>query len=335
MATTVAELVKGIFLQDLDTGIKGMSDVIDYLSENNIQTTDNTTIKRNVDHDTNAFHLVDKYGDTTASSSANTSNLADRSYYEDTYDMAYSQQIQFVIPKDMLYRYTGVPAETLKAVGNTVSATTLDSIVEGLRPEFNKLVEKAKQKRRDEVTALLKGLGAGATASVLPLGEEAVDISSGRPNFFTYTNKLSAALDASEWKKCVNIFASNQKDVRNHDFKTSKPIILLHASDFSLAESIVLPNLSVNTNNRTAGNSLGQIQAIGVYGDSSHSDDYVALGENHTIHRVAFVSAGNQLTNGLDFRLYAKENGSLVIEVWDRSEMVVDSPIDIVKSIVA
>lgn len=335
MAITVKQFIEGIFLEEVKIALSQIQDPIDFLNSK-IVYSDTETIVRQIPIDVSAVTRVDKYGD--ISGTAHKASYADRTYADDTYTMPYSNVVQFTIPFDRLYEF-GLTKEMLSQPEDSLSAQNLAKFSEKAREEFAKLIRKILRNRKAEMVTALKELEAATHGARKPLGCEIVDVVGTRSTYWPYTNQLSTALDEDSYKVAVDVFASAQKTVDGADFGASRPVMLLHASSYTLAESIHLPELSVNELYRTPGGSIemkaGSVKAVGVYGDSDNQDDWICLGADHQIYRKAMRDPFNGETNGIITRFYVSEdNGEVVFEVRDRSVVVIDSPIDILKSVV-
>jgi len=338
---TVRELMEGILLQDVNEGLSTFVDPIDILSESNVILTDTRDILRKRDIDANAVTAVDKYGDSTGAAGVDTANDQDQTFASDQYTIGFSQIIKFEVPRDQFYRY-GINEAMLNMDGEALDDDTFVNIINGLSTKIHSLTMKMNKHRKDQVRTLLANLGtAGASASQKPFGFLPVDVAGSRLTAWNYTNKLSAALDASEYDAAVDILAGYQKNAYNIEYGQSRPIILLHSSKFSLASKIHLPNISVNILNRNSGDAVAVApsevtgtKAVGVYNDTAHVNDWILLGANHKIYRRAMAQVNDLNNNGLTARIYVKENGTMVFELRNESEMVCDSAIDIIKSIV-
>jgi len=344
MAVDVKQQLELIAMQELVEGVSGIRDIVDVLSEEKIVSTQKLTVNRFTDKDGNVVTTADKYG---AMASTYIANYEDRTYVKDEYRFPQSDGIAFVIPRDALQLFN-ISKEMVNGSGTKVANNVMMSIGNALAPELRKLISDMKDARRAQVRYLLSTLDAPTLDWQKPLGLNPVDEASNRTTGqWAYDNKLDAALTVAEFKLAVNILQGKQKNVRNSDYMTSKPVMLLHNSDFSLAESIMLPNLSVNTLHRTAGDSILperlSVKACDVYNGSDNTDNWILLGMNHKIYRMAFVTPLGEATNGLSVDVewipatlanVGKKEAGLRITLYDRSIMVCDSAIDIVKAVV-
>jgi hypothetical protein len=334
MAITVKQFIEGIFLEEIKIALSQVQDPIDFLNSKVVYS-DTETIVRKTAVDVSTIARVDQYGDVVGT--AHKASYVDRTYPSDTYTIPFSNIIQFSIPFDRLYEF-GLTKEMLSQNEDSLSATSLAKFSEKAREEFSKLIRKILRNRKTEMITALKELEAGTHDARKPLGCEIVDVVATRGTYWPYTNQLSTVLTEDSYKIAVDMFASSQKTVDGESYGISRPVILLHASSYTLAESIHLPDISVNELQRTAGGSIemkaGSVKSVGVYGDSDNQDDWICLGADHQIYRKAMRDPFNGETNGIVARFYVSEdNGEVVFEVRDRSVVVIDSPIDILKSV--
>ena len=342
MTVDVKQTLEKIMMNELVEGVSPITDVIDYLSEKKIVSTSKRTITRWTDKDANVLTNADKYGEMALAHSA---NYEDRTFIKDEYPIPTSDGISFVIPRDALDLF-GITPEHVTS-GKQISAPQMEAVGTAFLPEIVKLVRKVKKVRRAQVRELLSELQAPTKASQKPLGLAPVALAGARTGGqWGYTNKLAVALDKASYSTAVNILASAQKNIYDEEYMISKPLMLLHASDFSKAEEIMLPHLAINILQRTHGDSILpetlNMKMSGTYGDTGNSADWILLGENHEIYRMAVVSPLNQKTNGLSVSIEwipmteankANKQAGLRLTVYDRSFMVVDSALDIVKSV--
>jgi len=336
MATTVKEVLEGVLLQDVSNELSDVQDAIDFLSESKIKLMPQRDTIRKIGIDGNVVTAVDKYGDLVAATAD--ANYQDRTYLKDTYSMIEPTKITYTIPRQDLDLY-GITPAILSAPANSVSESQIASMSAAIKAEWDELNKgKMRTYRRKQLRDALIALGrTGQTNPCLPLGLKIVDTAGSRTTAWTFTNKGTAALTTTVYKEVVNLFVAGQYNANNREYGISSPLWLLHAADFSLAESIHLPNDSVETQKRTPGGSYVPISAksVSVYGDGTNTDDFIVLGKNHQIYRIARKDAGTASSNGLSARMYFIEsNGALRIELYNHSEIVIDSPIDIFKAVV-
>jgi len=333
MATfTVRQFLQGIVQQEMESQFSDITDVIDYLSEANTVETRDLTIHRTSGSDAGAVARVSATGVGTGTDS----NFSARSYLEDNYTLLTHKEVSLTIPFDDLGKY-GLTKEILQSDKKMTEAEAAKILSPQLYAEIVKLANKMNQFRRDEVKALLANLGATAPNYQKPFGLSMVDTAASRTTAWAFTNKLTALLTTSTYDDAVDILAGDQKNVLNQDYKVSAPMILLHSSSYSLANTIHMPDLTVNVNNRNSGDGIDTIvKAVGVYGDTANPTDWIVLGKNHTIHRVTYdLMNDGTFTNGIAVSYdWDTATNSLKLVFMDRSQMVVDSPQDIVKSIV-
>jgi len=331
---SVKQLLEGVMLQQYSLFLAEIQDLIEVLSEQKIVTTLERTVVRKIGLDDNEMTQKDQYGDYDAAGSA---NYVDRTYLKDTYDMPEPYTIDFIIPKSRWVNF-GITEAMLQLDNSILTESQILAFTDGIKEEFGKLIRKGKQFRNNQVRFLLTNLETSALAWQTPYGFAPVDIAANRTTAFSYTNEFSAALTTAQYKLAVNLFASDQKDGYNNPSPISTPLMLLHASNFSLAEEIHLPAQSVNTLYRTAGDTLLEqtqnVKSVGVYGDTVSTADWVLLGKNHQIYRKTMVDAFGRPTNGVSFGIKITDNGSLKIWMDDESIMVCDSPEDILKAVI-
>lgn len=333
---TIKQLIENIAVEEVMIEQSKILDVVDVLN-NKISYSESEHVDRLIDIDDNEVSRVDSYGD--VSGGGQDANYADRTWLDDSYKIPQSNIVSFTIPYDDLQKF-GVTAEILNRSEDEIEASSLTAFSEKINKEVAKLVRKIMVNRRTEMETALAQLGTvSATSFCKPLGLPVVADASDRADHWNYDNLLGVALDEDSYKLGVNLFASNQKNVYNEKFGASRPVIVLHSSDYSLAESLHLPQVSVNQYFRNAGGSLeSQIvgtNAVGVYSDTAHPNDWIMLGLNNQIKRKAMKSPFGKETMGITARIYFLDNGSLRLEIRDRSVVVIDSPIDVLKSIVA
>jgi len=340
MAITVKQAIEGTIIKELALEMSDVQDPIDYLNTI-IQYTDQETIVRQTSVDTRTIARVDKYGKTADDS--HIANYADRDYDSDTYTMPQSNILGFEIPYESLYRF-GFDETIMERRADELELDDENArrFSEMIKTEIRTLIREIIENRRTEMEDALRNLGtASAIAAQKPLSLPMVGDAADREDHWNYDNKLGVELDEDGYAMGVDLFATGQKNIKNQRYGTSRPIIVLHASSYTKAESIHLPMLSLRQDYLTAGGSLeplvtGGAKAVGVYNDPDHPKDWIMLGAKHTIHRKCMVSATGKQTNGITVRIYNNaEIGSIVIEVRDRSVVVIDSPIDILKSVVA
>lgn len=343
MATsiTIQQYVEGVVSDEIVAGISMIEDPIDMLNTQNIKHVDSETVNRWMYSDANVVSQSDNKGD--VSGNTHLANLRDRTYNNDTFTFPASKKIAYEIPSSMCNKF-GVTAQTL---GNSADffekdiARTNDFAAMLQEMVINPGMQKMKIESRKEVTDLFKNAGTVSAPNYQkPLGLPMVGTTSDRASYWTYDNKLTSVLSDSSMRSIVNLFANGQKNVLNQEFGMSAPMMILHSTDIALAGEVFLPETVVNANYR---NSAGYIQELaqitkkllGVYGDTDHADDFVVLGKNHKIYRLAFVSPTGKQTNGYWARVYPNlARGSLIVEIEKRSIMVIDGPEDFVKSIV-
>jgi len=341
MAVDVKEFIEKISMKELDEDLSQIKDVIEVLSEEKVLSTSDMTIVRQIGKDGSVVTTADKYGNFA---STYTANYEDRTYLKDQYTFPEFDGINITIPLTRLHLF-GLTRNMLKD-GATITNKQLMGIGEKLMPEIKKLIRKMRQKRRDQVRELLSNLQAPTQDSQKPLG--LAPVSTARTTAWAYTNQLALDLTVDNFKTAVDIFAGSQKTVNNEEYMISNPIMLMHASSYTKAEEIMLPNLSVNVLNRTPGDSILperlNIKATGVYGDTANPNDWILLGENHKIYRLAFVTPVSERTDGTfvvvewipasgNADQTGKKNSGLSITLYDKSIMVCDSALDIVKSV--
>jgi len=336
-AITIKQLIEQVFVEEVKIAASKAVDPIDVLNSRLLYSNTETYV-RQIPIDNSTVTRVDKYGDVTGTPGGEEASYADRAYADDVFTIPYSNVLRFSIPFDRLHEF-GLTREMLESPANELSAADFTAISEKMREEFTKLIRKILLNRRNEMVSALKLLQAGDHGARKPLGVEIVAEASSRPTYWNYTNQLSTALDEDSYKTCVDIFASGQKTVDNASYGASRIQMILHASSYTLAEAIHIPNLSVNELHRTPGGSLDTkeaiIPAVGVYGDSDNPDEWIALGVNHEIYRLAMKDPFNGETNGIVARMYVNvDNGKVVFEVRDRSLVMINSPVDIVKAVI-
>ena len=328
MATsyTIKQFLQGIVLKEVQNEFSDLTDVIDVLSEGNSEMTQELTSHPFAGIDAGVVTTADVDGTATAGNST----FANRTYLETSFDVNRHKEVSLTIALDNLISF-GISKDVFNSERKLSIAECESFLSPKLMSEISKLATKIKQKRRAEVVALLTNLGtASATASEKPLGLASVDTAISRTTAWAYTNKLTAVLSSSTLDHAVDIMAGNQKTVLNDVYGVSAPMMLIHASSYSLASTIFTPDITVNVNNRNSSDGIDVVmKAVGVYGDTANSDDWVLLGKNHTIHRL-LVDLGMGSEIMVTFNWDAKNN--LKMSVLDRSQMVIDSCIDIVKS---
>ena len=346
MSATVKELIEGIVLQTLSNEISKVEDCIDILSEGRLVEMKDRQVTRNIGIDGNVVTSLDKYGDLPTTNSA-LKNYQDRSYISDTYVLKEPSKIGFVIPRQDLDLY-GISKAILNAPSESLSKQDIAKLSAKIIEEWGTLrTLKMRNYRRGQLRDVLCGLGRTAldntttsatyNAPWFPLALKVIDTSALRTTAFAFTNKATAVLNTTTYKEVVNLFYSGQKNAFNTEYQLSQPLWLLHASDLVLAESIHMPNMVNETQMRTAGGTFVPVSAksCGVYGDSTNTDDWIMLGSNHQIKRIYRNDAGSTANNGLSFRMYFQEdNGALVIELYNHSEIAIDSCLDIYKAVV-
>lgn len=339
--TTIKELIEGTTLQEI---LVAQSDVQDPLDAINlmVEYVDTRHIIREIDVDTNVISTVDNYGNVV--DDAQDQNIVDRTYTGDKYDIPNSKILSFTVPYDQLQEWEITPdvlnsmADQIEVEGS--AGDNFRKFSAKINTEVAKMVRRLMVNRRTELETVMAQIGTvGATNYCKPLGLPIAADAADRPNNWNYDNLLGVALDEDSYKLGVNLFATGQKNVYNEKYGNSRPLIVLHASDFTLAESVHLPDLSVNAFFRTPGGSLEQkiigVKAVGTYGDTAHPNDWIMLGKKHQVKRKAMRSVGGKETLGFSVRAIFLDNGSFRVEVRDRSVVVIDQPIDILKSIVA
>lgn len=333
MAISILNVIEGMFIDSYKVKASMIEDPLDILARN-IRYQTQSTILKSYRVDSWSKRRLDKYGDPVGGT--HITKDADRVYTGESVDMPYSEALGFEIASDELHNW-GITKEML-SMSDEVKADDINKFAPKIVEKFVAMIREFKMGRREQIRTALKELSTSTSKARLALGTipivgEAAD----RPTYWTYTNELSTALDEDSYRTCVDMFQT-QKTIDNYDYGTSRPVMLLHSSSYSLAESIHLPDLSVNQYFRTAGGSLEQkvvaVKAVGIYGDTDHPDDWIALGPDHDISIVAMVDPFNGETEGIFARAYVKDNGNLVFEVRERIEVVINSPIDIVKSVV-
>lgn len=344
---TVKELVEGILLEKISNEISDVQDAIDILSEGRLVEMKDRQVTRHIGLDGNVVTSLDKYGDLPDTNDA-IANYQDRTYLSDTYKLKEPSKIGFEIPRQDLDLF-GISKELLNSDAESLSDADIASMVSTLKEEWGTLrTLKMRNFRRNQLITVLSGLGrttrepdytlAGYNLPWFPLELPIAGLNTARTTAWNYTNLGSAALSADTYKEVVNLFYAQQKNAYNVYFQQSKPLWLLKAQEMTLAEEIHLPQEVIETQMRTAGGTFvdASSKAIGVYYDPDHADDWIMLGANHTIKRIYRNDAGSTANNGLSMRMYVKEaNGALVIELYNHSEIAIDSPIDIFKAVVA
>jgi len=332
---TIKELLEGLAFDHIVTGlVEGSKDIIDKLSEDNIIYTDKESHFQGVGKDGNVLSTVDDYGDVAGN--VQDSNLIDRTYTTHEWTFPNEREISITIPHQKLSAY-GFDAGTL--FNAVASNEDYKQVVQGINPklkaEYDRLLEKVRTARRNDVIELLSNLQAPLHDWQKPLGLNPVDDAVNRPNNWNYTNLMSSAnLDANEFSLAVNILASRQKTITNTFFGVSTAQMLLHADNFTLAESIFAPSIAVDANQRRAGATLGDAKYASVYQDPAHPNDWIVLGYFHKIKRLAFRTiGGKEVTNGIKVEIYRNANGSITLKAYERSIIICPEPTDIVKSV--
>jgi len=329
----VKEILEGLATKQIITGLKeGKNDVIDLLSEGNVSYTNSETHFEFIGKDGNILSTVDDYGNVAGN--VHDANLVDRNYTTHEWTFPNEKKISITIPHQKLSAY-GIDSSALfNAVASKEDIMRLKTATQGISNEIDLLLEKIVTKRRNDVIELLANLQAPTHEWQKPLGLNPVDDAVNRPNSWNYTNKLSASLTRDEFKKAINILASFQKTETNTFYGVSAPKMLLHAVDYSLAEEIFAPSMSINANERRPGGTLGNERYASVYQDTAHPNDWIVLGYNHKIRRVAFRTiGGKEVDMGIKVEVYRNQNGSITLTAYERSIMYVGAPTDIIKSV--
>lgn len=330
---TMKQILQGIQTDDVENAFSNIENAIDMLSEGNTELTQDLTFQPYLGTDAAAVANVNNIGVGTGTGS----NLADRTYINTTFTLNTSKEVFLEIPFDDLGKY-GLTSEMLNSEKKYTVEEADRLISPQLRKEIKGLADKIKQKRRDEVKLLLKNLGTvSAQACEKPLGLNAVDTALSRTTAWTFDNKMAVALTTDTYDDAINLL-TDQKTALNQDYGDSAPAILIHAKDYALANTIHKPEISVNVNNRNAGEGidLSIKKTIGTYGDSVNASDWVLLGINHGIKRIAYDLMGDgTYSNGIIVIYKWTSDDSLKITIKDRSQMIITTCNDLIKSDIA
>jgi len=343
MAMTAKEIIEGVFTVEIQEGmVSANPDAVTLLSEGKQFVTTVETHKRILGLDGNVLSTV--AADGTVTSDADLAKLQDRTYTIESWDFPREERIRVSIPHEKLYQY-GINNSTLGAsISTEVDMAAVNNVINGLDAEKKKLLRKVKSSRRAQVVHLLSTLEAPTLAWQKTIdGKACVATAAARPDFYTYTNSLAlTTLDRAGFNEALDILASSQKNIENDDFERGDFVAGLHATRLSLMMDQVNPSGSVDVNSRSMADAMnGGSKYVGVYLDTDNAADWILLGFDHSIRRLNFGGPG--VMDGIKVELHIVGSGGeqeenaygVEIVAFHRSIMVVDSPIGIVKNVVA
>ncbi len=345
MSKTVKEFLEGSAVVDISRGIRTINDAVDYLSNYNRQVTDKTKIDRIFGADGNSIEIVDEYSNPAAASEA---DEFDREYTEENLTMTRHGEITLRIGEESFYKYQGL---NFGALSMPMPAQGSDKfkIIQGmyfsLADEVARLIRKAKQYERNQISTFLDELGVSSDPFVLPFGKQLVADS--RTDFWNFDNKGTTALDTTEFKKLLNIFAK-QVDIEGHEIGDQGGVaMLLHAYDVALCNDLMFPANSVNTLNRTPNDILNPTNAkmTGTY-KTADTTDWVAFSrrfiEEGFLRRITHQyytyadKAGQIIADGFKLSIFPLEDENCIkIKLKMKSQIAVETPEGIFKAIVA
>ena len=333
MSITATEAIQGLALEVISKGlISNKKDAITMLSEGRQVETDKLTHKQIVGKDGNVLSSVDINGDVTLD--ADLAKLQDRSFGEHKWEFPGEHRIVLEITHARMHEYGLANTMFYKVLTTGKDIANFNASTEALNKEFTRLLRKVRTYRRGQVKELLANLEAPSHDWQKPMGYNPVDVEANRPNYYKYTNKLSAAaLDAEEFALAVDILAADQVNLFNEEFEMDSPQMLLHAKSYTLAEKIFAPAEATNVDTRRAGNTLGDARFVGVYKDSTAVADWIILGENAQIFRMNFKGVNSK--NGIQVEIHPAHNRTYGVELVaiHRSIMVCQSPLSIIKCV--
>ena len=345
MAMTSKEIIEGTFTTEIGNELtNGNPDAVTLLSEGKQFETTIETHKRIIGKDGNVVSTVDADGLVT--NDTDLAKLQDRDYTTESWEFPGEERIRVSIPHVKLYQY-GINNASLNAVVSTdVDLMSTNNTMTGLEAEKRRLLKKIKKFRRDQVKHLLSTLEAPTLPYQKTMGGYAcVATAAARPLFYNYKNALAiTTFDTDAFNEALDILASSQKDVDNDDFERGDFVAGLHATRLSLMNAQVNPQGVINVNNRSMADAMdGGSKYTGVYLDYANATDWILLGFDHSIRRLNFGGPG--MINGIKVEIHqigggqegeAKENAyGVELVAFVRSIMMVDSPIGIVKNVVA
>ena len=345
MSKTVKEFLEGSMVVDISRGVRQINDAVDYLSNFNRQVTESTKIDRIFGADGNSIEIVDEYSNPAAASEA---DEVDRDYSEENLTMTRHGEITLRIGEESFHKYPGLDYAAL-SLPMPAAGSDKYNIMMGmywsLADEVARLVRKAKQYERNQVSTVLNELGVSSDPFVLPFGKQLVADS--RTDFWNFDNKGTTALDATEFKKCLNIFAK-QVDIEGNEIGEQGGVaLLLHAYDVGLANELMFPSGAVNNLNRTPNDILNpsNVKMTGTY-KTTDLNDWIAFSrrfiEEGFFRRITqkyytYADKANQIiADGFKLAVIVDElNNAIKIKLKMKSQIAIESPEGIFKAIVS
>ena len=347
---TLAQYLAGIFESAVTDKLSDIKTPIQLLSEGNIEMAekDGTYTRRARKHQGEAKQ-VDKYGELSASDWAAAHNYyEDEEYFYEVLNMPEPYVKGFVLARQNFAKFD-LTADILKSKVTDLNREAVKALGVKLLKEYDYVVQDHLRRREDRVLKFFRLLGrvdpndtnefaTPADAKwYMPFGYQVCDLAANRTEMFNYTNLLNDELDATSHTAMTNLFYSHQKTVNNFRFGASELLMLLHADDYSKAATFVRPDLVVNTQQRTAGGMLQavtkSIKTVDVYHDSENYKSWVAMGKGHTYKTIVRYSPGKMNDDGIYAVVSEKDlSHALILDVYDNSQDVIDTPNDIAKS---